>query len=73
MTAREDSVTGNAALGGFGSGFRGTPIYGVGKGGGLYIDTAAMGYLDDFTVANVLNNTASTSDPNIYGSYKRLH
>jgi hypothetical protein len=26
--------------------------------------------LDAFTVANVINNTASTSDPNIHGKYR---
>jgi hypothetical protein len=45
---------------------------GLGEGGGLYIDPAATVDLDAFTVANILNNTASTSDPNIHGSYSLL-
>jgi hypothetical protein len=38
-------------------------------GGGLYIDPAVTVSLDSFTVANINNNAASTSDPNIHGSY----
>ncbi len=41
----------------------------LGEGGGIYIVTSATVYLDAFTVANTVNNTASTSDPNIHGSY----
>jgi len=52
----------NAAGGGAGS----TP--GEGYGGGLYIQSGATVYLDVFTVANTLNNTADV-DPNIDGSY----
>jgi hypothetical protein len=64
ITLHGDRVTGNAALGSNGPG--------AGAGGGLYIDPAATVYLDAFTLANVLNNTASTSDPNIHGSYSLL-
>ena len=42
---------------------------GRGVGGGLYIDTAALACLDAFTVDHVKRNNASTSDPNIHGSY----
>jgi hypothetical protein len=42
---------------------------GQGEGGGLYIDPLASVCLDAFTLANILNNTASTQDPNIHGSY----
>jgi hypothetical protein len=44
----------------------------LGEGGGLYIDTPASVYLDAFTLADIINNTASTSDPNIQGSYSLL-
>jgi hypothetical protein len=44
---------------------------GHGFGGGLYIDSwhGALAYLDAYTVAHLTNNRASTSDPNIAGSY----
>lgn len=70
LTMRNDTVTDNAAVGGAGGSGSGSP--GKGEGGGLYIDRPAAVYLDAFTVANVVNNTASTSDPNIHGSYHRL-
>jgi hypothetical protein len=38
-------------------------------GGGLYIETDALAFLDAFTAANVKRNKASTSDPNIHGTY----
>jgi hypothetical protein len=66
ITLRDDSVTGNAAGGGYGY------ALGLGEGGGLYIDPTAAVYLDAFALANILNNTASTSDPNIHGSYSLL-
>jgi hypothetical protein len=56
-------VTGNSAVGGFGS----QP--GVGDGGGIYISGAEVG-LDEWTIAHVTENTASTSDPNISGPYE---
>ena len=37
-------------------------------GGGIYIDPTATAYLDAFTVANTIYNTADI-DPNIDGSY----
>ncbi len=37
-------------------------------GGGIYIATAATVYIDPFTLAHVINNTAAI-DPNIDGSY----
>ena len=42
---------------------------GPGKGGGLHIDTTAAVCLDAFTQSNVKKNHASTSDPNIHGTY----
>jgi hypothetical protein len=71
MTLRDDAVTGNTANGGApGQSYNATS--GLGEGGGIYIATPATVSLDGFTVANVLNNTASTSDPNIDGSYQFL-
>jgi hypothetical protein len=71
------TVTGNTAAGGAGgqegSCFKsshklnGSP--GWGEGGGLYIDTAAAVCLDAFTQNHVQKNHASTSDPQIYGTY----
>jgi hypothetical protein len=63
------TVSSNSALGGRGKYFPGP---GLGEGGGLSINTAATVHLDAFTVANIVNNTASTSDPNIHGSYQLL-
>jgi hypothetical protein len=42
---------------------------GLGEGGGLYMDPAASVCLDAFTQASFKNNTASTSNPDIAGSY----
>jgi hypothetical protein len=66
VTLHNDTVTGNAALSG-GSG-------GVGYGGGLYINGGLLQRpvtvcLDAFTLAHVINNTASTAYPNIFGPY----
>jgi hypothetical protein len=38
------------------------------SGGGIYIATAATVYVDPFTLAHVIDNSAST-DPNIDGKY----
>jgi hypothetical protein len=64
------TVVQNTAQGGSGGkagGNSGSP--GLGQGGGIYIDPAASVFLDAFTLANVKSNHASTSGPNIYGSY----
>jgi hypothetical protein len=53
----------NSAVGGQGA----SP--GLGTGGGLFIDTAALVCLDASTFINISGNTASTSDPNIHGSW----
>jgi hypothetical protein len=45
------------------------PSPGLGEGGGLYIASGAIVYIDAFTLANVIDNTASTSYPNIFGTY----
>ena len=45
------------------------PSTGLGEGGGVYIASGAIVYVDAFTLANVIDNTASTSYPNIFGTY----
>jgi hypothetical protein len=45
---------------------------GLGEGGGLSIDAAALVSLDAFTQTNVKHNTASTTDNNIHGSYTTI-
>jgi hypothetical protein len=65
-------VTANAANGGQGGVGYPDGSAGLGEGGGLYIASHAAVYLDAFTVANDLNNSASTSDPNIHGKYKTI-
>jgi len=40
----------------------------TGYGGGLYIQTGDTVYIDPFTLANIINNTAAI-DPNIDGTY----
>ena len=47
-------------------------ISGVGQGGGMYIKAGALVALDAFTLANVKHNHASTSDPDIYGSFSLI-
>ena len=66
---RTVTFTGNLARGGLG-GLGEAP--GDGIGGGIYIHDRARANLDDYTVGHVLDNTASTSSPNIAGSYRRL-
>jgi hypothetical protein len=70
VTLRNDSVTGNVASGGTGGGGQPAGSDGLGEGGGLFIDPAAVVCLDAFTRADVTNNTASTKDPNIHGPWK---
>jgi hypothetical protein len=74
VTLKSSSATSNSALagtgglGGFGdvtSGTNGIP--GLGQGGGLYIAALTAVDLDAFTIQHVVNNTASTSYPDIFG------
>jgi hypothetical protein len=58
---------GTGGQGGTNGGANGTP--GLGEGGGLYLDPAAAVCLDAFTLAHFKSNQASTSDPDIHGSY----
>jgi hypothetical protein len=77
VTLRGVSATSTTASGGLaglaGNGnkrYNGSP--GRGIGGGVYRGSSASLALDDFTLAHVINNIATTSSPNIAGSYKRL-
>lgn len=67
VTLNNTTMSGNTAQGGLD--FYPGGIAGRGVGGGLYIAPAAIVSLDAFTQSNVINNTASTSDPDIFGSY----
>jgi hypothetical protein len=65
VTLRSDTVTGNIAQGGRAS----KPRYnGDALGGGLYIDPAAVVYLDAFTVAH----TKNIKPDNIDGPYTTI-
>jgi hypothetical protein len=66
-TVDYDTAKGGAG----GKGVKGHPSGnpGLGVGGGLYIQALASVSLDAFTQANVTQNSASTSDPDIFGSY----
>ena len=67
LTVTGSTVTQNQAQGGEGEG----GSDGLGVGGGLYLGSGPV-YLDAFTLAHVKKNHASTSDPDIYGSYTPL-
>jgi hypothetical protein len=64
VSLNSTTVDHNTARGGTGQGGDG-----VGQGGGLYLAAAASVCLDAFTQMNVNHNSASTSDPDISGSY----
>jgi hypothetical protein len=65
-------VTGNVARGGQGGSWGSRPPGPAGQaiGGGIYIAASAAVDLDEFTLAHVTGNTASTSHPDIFGSYQ---
>jgi hypothetical protein len=67
VTLTGTTVEDNTAKGGAAGGPSASK--GLGEGGGLYIDPAASVCLDAFTQANVTHNSASTSNPDIFGSY----
>ena len=48
---------------------QGGAVGNLGEGGGLFIGTGASAFLDASTLANIVGNTASTSYPNIFGTY----
>jgi hypothetical protein len=66
VTLRDGIVTGNSAQGGGGFGRNGKD--GQGEGGGLYIDPAAIVYIDAFT----LQNTKGNKPTSIRGKYSRI-
>jgi len=80
VTVTEDTVESNTADFGSGGGLyvaAGTVTLtnctveyngATGYGGGLYSQTGATVYINPFTLANIINNTAAI-DPNIDGSY----
>jgi hypothetical protein len=78
VTLRTVTTTLNVARGGLagtnpyvsGKRYNGAP--GRGIGGGVYLFKGSAG-LDDFSVSHLVDNTASTSSPNIAGSYQLLH
>jgi hypothetical protein len=78
VSVRNSTATLNTARGGIagragGSGSkRNTGTAGRGIGGGIYRAGGSLA-LDDFTLAHVVDNIASTSSSNIGGSTKRLH
>jgi hypothetical protein len=72
VTLTNTTVDQNSAQGGRGgNGASGRPSGspGLGKGGGLYIDPAALVSLDAFTQSHVSRNQASTAYADIDGSY----
>jgi len=75
VTLRGTAVTANTATGGSpGKSTAGQPkgANGAGRGGGIYIYSGSSAGLDAFTRANTKNNTASTSDNDIFGSFSIL-
>jgi hypothetical protein len=69
VTLTSVTVPTNHAYGGSNAPGAGWPADPLGEGGGLYIATGTTVYIDAFTLANVISNTASTSNPNIFGTY----
>jgi hypothetical protein len=74
VTLRLTTVSGNTADGGTaGQPIKGkTAQDGVGEGGGLYLASGTSVSLDSFTKNNVTANSASTSHPDLYGSFKTI-
>jgi len=70
LTLVSDTISSNVAQGGVGAS---AGYDGLGAGGGLYIastwNVPANVRIDAFTVANTIDNTASWSYPNIFGTY----
>jgi hypothetical protein len=66
LTVTGGTVSGNQATGGA-AGSGGSA--GQGVGGGAYFATGGAVCLDAFTVANLLGNTASTSNNDVFGSF----
>jgi hypothetical protein len=69
VTLRLCTISGNTANGGSGASYKGTHASdGVGEGGGLYLAGGAAG-IDADTLAHFSHNHASTSFPDIDGTY----
>jgi hypothetical protein len=66
LTVTGTGITGNGATGGA-AGTGGSA--GQGIGGGIYFASGGVGCLDAYTLANVLGNTASTSDNDVFGAF----
>ncbi len=66
-----DALSSDVAQGGLGNGAPngGPGEPGVGYGGGLYIASGATVDIDPFTLKHFMDDTASTSDPDIFGTY----
>jgi hypothetical protein len=70
LTMHLCSLSGNTATGGSGGTYQKTHASdGVGEGGGLYLATGAVVGIDAVTLAQISNNRASTSYPDIDGAY----
>jgi hypothetical protein len=66
LTVTGSTITGNEAMGGA-AGSGGSA--GQGIGGGFYLASAGVVCLDIFTVTNILGNTASTSNNDVFGAF----
>jgi hypothetical protein len=66
MTFTRSLIVGNRARGGQGQG----GSDGQGIGGGVYFADGGIVCLDWVTQTNLTGNTASTSDPDIFGAFK---
>jgi hypothetical protein len=68
---RYSTVTGNLAQSGAGGSGPNHGSPGIGSGGGLFIGIAQVG-LDEFTDDHVIENSSSTSSPDIAGPYELI-
>jgi hypothetical protein len=60
------TITSNQAAGGAAGSGGGA---GQGVGGGLYLAAGGVGCLDAYTLADLLGNTASTSNNDVFGAF----
>jgi hypothetical protein len=68
LTVTGSTITSNQAVGGAaGSGGSAGP----GVGGGLYLAVGGAAYLDTYTLADLLGNTASTSNNDLFGPFTK--
>ena len=66
VTVTTSTITQNSATGGA-AGSGGTA--GQGIGGGVYFASGGTACLDAYTVAHIFGNSASTSNPDVFGDY----